>query len=337
MSIPGIQKLRIGTYILKNLILQNQRFPLVLMLEPSFRCNLSCIGCGKIDYPNEILERRLSVADCIEAAEECGAPVVSIPGGEPLLLPDIHILVNELIARKRFVYLCTNALLIEKRISDFSPSPYLTFNVHIDGLPERHDGLANREGVFDLAVSAVRQLMSQGFRVTTNTTFFNGETPHTAARLFDYLTGLGIEGMTIAPAFNYDNASSERNFFLDRFGTTGLFRQAFEMGKGKRWRFNHSLLYLQFLAGKQQYACTPWGTPTRNIFGWQRPCYLIDDGYTDSYRELMATTDWDRYGAGKDPRCSDCMVHCGFEPTAVMDSIKNPFKALRTYLKDNAR
>ena len=310
---------------------------MVLMLEPSFRCNLSCNGCGKIDYPNEILERRLSVADCIEAVEECGAPVVSIPGGEPLLLPDIHTIVKELIARKRFVYLCTNALLIEKRISDFSPSPYLTFNVHIDGLSERHDGLANREGVFDLAVSAVRLLMSQGFRVTTNTTFFNGETPRTAARLFDYLTGLGIEGMTVAPAFSYDSASSERNFFLDRFGTMDLFRQAFEMGKGKSWRFNHSLLYLQFLAGKQQYACTPWGTPTRNIFGWQQPCYLIDDGYTDSYRELMATTDWDRYGAGKDPRCSNCMVHCGFEPTAVMDSIKHPFKALLTYLKDNTR
>ena len=314
-------------------MLNNRRFPLVLMLEPSFRCNLNCMGCGKIDYPNEILERRMSVADCIHAVEECKAPVVSIPGGEPLLLPDIHVIVKELTARRRFVYLCTNALLIEKRISDFSPSPYLTFNIHIDGLTERHDAMVNREGVFDLAVSAVNQLLSLGYRVTSNTTFFNGETPHSAARLFDYLTALGIEGMTIAPAFSYDSASTEKDFFLDRSDIMGLFEGALEMGKGKNWRFNHSLLYLQFLAGRQQYACTPWGTPTRNIFGWQRPCYLINDGYADSYRELMTTTDWDRYGAGKDPRCNNCMVHCGFEPTAVMDSIKNPFKTLRIYLK----
>ncbi len=303
------------------------------MLEPSFRCNLSCIGCGKINYPNEILERRLSVSECVEAAEACKAPVVSIPGGEPLLLPDIHIIVQELIARKRFIYLCTNALLIKKRIADFSPSPYLTFNVHIDGLPERHDALTNRDGVFDQAVSAIRHLISQGFRVTTNTTFFNGETPHNAAHLFDYLTNLGVEGMTIAPAFNYDSATSERSFFLNRLSTTDLFRQAFKIGKGKNWRFNHSLMYLQFLAGNQQYSCTPWGNPTRNIFGWQRPCYLIDDGYTYSYQELMETTDWDRYGAGKDPRCNDCMVHCGFEPTAVMDSVKNPLKTVRVYLR----
>ena len=303
------------------------------MLEPSFRCNLSCIGCGKVNYPKEIIEQRLSVQECIQAAEECGAPVVSIPGGEPLLLDDIHIIVQQLIARKRFVYLCTNALLVEKRLADFSPSPYLTFNVHIDGLPERHDTLTNRKGVFDQAVSAIRLLISRGFRVTTNTTFFNGETPDNAARLFDYLTRLGVEGMTVAPAFTYDSAATDRSFFLNRLSTTDLFRQTFKMGKGKRWRFNHSLLYLQFLTGNRNYACTPWGNPTRNIFGWQRPCYLIDDGYAESYKELMEATDWDRYGVGKDPRCSDCMVHCGFEPTAVMDSVKNPLKTARVYLR----
>lgn len=303
------------------------------MLEPSFRCNLSCIGCGKVNFPNKILNQRLSAAECIQAAEECRAPVVSIPGGEPLILSDIHIIVQELIARKRFVYLCTNALLVQKRIVDFSPSPYLTFNVHIDGLSARHDAFTNRKGVFDQAVSAIRLLISRGFRVTTNTTFFNGETPDNAARLFDYLMYLGVEGMTVAPAFNYDGATTGQDFFLKRSGTTDLFQQAFKIGKGKNWRFNHSLLYLQFLTGNRQYACTPWGNPTRNIFGWQRPCYLINDGYANSFQALMETTDWDRYGPGKDPRCTDCMVHCGFEPTAVMDSIKNPLNTVGGYLR----
>ena len=332
MSIPMIQKRRIGAYILKKLLTGNQRFPLVLMLEPLFRCNLRCKGCGKIAQPEDVLNRRLSIEECVAAAEECGAPVVSIAGGEPLLHPDIHIIVRELAARQRFVYLCTNGLLVEKRHWDFEPSPYLTFNIHLDGLFERHDEMVCRDGMFEKATKAIRLLLSYGFRVTTNTTFFEGETPQNAARLFDFLTALGIEAMTISSAFSYEEAS-DRGHFLGRDGTTALFKSTFELGKGRDWRFNHSGLYLDFLTGRRQYACSPWGNPTRNIYGWQKPCYLLNDGYAVSYQELMETVDWDRYGAGKDPRCTHCMVHCGFEPSAVMDSVKNPLRALGAHLR----
>ena len=326
MSIPFIQKVRLGAYIFKQVLTGRRRFPLVLMLEPTFRCNLQCAGCGKISHPTEILSRRLSLDDCIRAAEECAAPVVSIPGGEPLLLEDIHRIVAELIARKKFVYLCTNALLLEKRLNDFTPSPYLTFSIHIDGLEKDHDALSGRSGVFENAVSGIRLLKSQQFRVTTNTTLYRGETPQNAARLFDFLTSLGVEGMTVAPAFNYDTASPDDNFFLDRTEVTRLFQQIFEIGKKRNWNFNHSSRYLQFLAGKRDYRCTPWGNPTRNIFGWQRPCYLIDDGYANAYSALMEQTDWQCYGPGRDPRCLNCMVHCGYEPTAVVDTFKHPFR-----------
>lgn len=327
MGIPTVQKARLGAYIIKQLLLGKRRFPLVLMLEPTFRCNLQCNGCGKIAYDTDILNQRLTVEECIDAADACVAPVISIPGGEPLLLPDIHVIVRKLTARKRFVYLCTNALLVEKRIDDFAPSPYLTFNIHLDGLSTQHDAMVCREGVFDRAVDAIRCLISRGFRVTTNSTFFKGETPENAARFFDYLTHLGVEGMTIASAFSYEKATGQ-NIFLTRPGTMELFNGVFELGRDRSWRFNHSRPYLDFLAGKKNFICTPWGNPTRNVFGWQRPCYLLSDGYAATYKGLMETTDWERYGVGNDPRCTDCMVHCGFEPTAVIETIKNPLKAL---------
>jgi len=323
-----IQKARIGAYIFRQRLWGNGRFPLVLMLEPLFRCNLRCKGCGKIDYPADILNRMLTPDECVAAALECGAPVVSIAGGEPLLHPQIADIAGKLIARKKFVYLCTNSLLVEKRIKEFEPSPYLTFNIHVDGLHERHDERVCLKGVFDKAVAAIRRLVSQGFRVTTNTTLFNGETAEGAGRLFDLLTALGVEAMTIASAFSYENASDQENFFR-RDEAIALFQSIFELGKGKGWRFNHSSLYLDFLAGNQDYACLPWGNPTRNIFGWQKPCYLLNDGYEPTFKDLMKNTDWTRYGVGKDPRCTHCMLHCGFEPTAVMDSAKHPVKALK--------
>ena len=325
MAIPAIQKTRLGTYVLKQMILGRRRFPLVLMLEPTFRCNLQCTGCGKIAYPKEILNRRLSADDCIRSAEECGAPVISIPGGEPLLLPDIHRIVAAFIARKRFVYLCTNSLLVEKRLDDFTPSPYLNFNIHVDGVKDRHDALSGKPGVFDTAVSAIRLLRSKGFRVTTNTTFYKGETAESGARLFDFLTTLGVEAMTVAPAFGYENTASDGSLFLDRTEAVALFRRLFQRGWQTRWTFNHSSRYLQFLSGKRAYGCTPWANPTRNIFGWQRPCYLLSDGYVQSYRKLVETTDWHRYGPGRDLRCRNCMVHCGYEPTAVIDTVRHPF------------
>ncbi|UCF95468.1 MAG: adenosyl-hopene transferase HpnH [Desulfobacterales bacterium] len=332
MSIPLIQKTRIGLYIIRQMLARRRRFPLVLMLEPLFRCNLRCKGCGKIALSNDLLNRHLSIAECVDAAEECRAPIVSIAGGEPLLHPDAPRIVRELTRRKKFVYLCTNAQLVARRLEEFEPSAYFTFNIHLDGLRERHDALVGRQGVYDRAVDAIRLLVAQGFRVTTNTTFFGGETPETASRFFDFLTSLGVEGLTVAPGFSYETAA-DQDHFLGRDGSQGLFRRIFEIGRGRNWRFNHSRLYLDFLAGGRNYACTPWGNPTRSLFGWQRPCYLINDGYAATYRELMETTDWSRYGVGRDPRCADCMVHCGFEATAVLDAVKNPLEALKINLR----
>jgi hopanoid biosynthesis associated radical SAM protein HpnH len=305
---------------------------MVLMLEPLFRCNLHCKGCGKIACPEEVLEKQLDVSACAAALEECDAPVVSIAGGEPLLHPEIHVIVREIISRKRFVYLCTNALLVEKKIGNFDPSPYLTFNIHVDGLNDAHDARVGREGVFDRAVESMKLLLSRGFRVTSNTTFFGGETPHNAAHLLDFLASLGIDGMTVSPGFSYENAS-DQGHFLGRDSTRALFRGILGLAKDRNWRFNHSALYLDFLAGNQDYTCTPWGNPTYNIFGWQRPCYLLDDGYAETFEKLMETTDWTRYGRGKDPRCTNCMVHSGFEATAVMDAARNPLKVLKIGLR----
>lgn len=325
MGIPAIQKARLGAYIMRQLLAGNRRFPLVLMLEPLFRCNLRCPGCGKVDYPQDVLDRQLSVEECLEAAEECGAPVVSIPGGEPLLHPDMPGIVGELVARKKFVYLCTNSLLVERRIDEFTPSPYLTFNIHIDALKEHHDALVGREGVFARATAAIGLLLSRGFRVNTNTTLFAGATPEKAAALFDYLTSLGVEGMTVSAAFGY--ASAEENAqFLSREEARKLFDGLFALGGPRGWKFNHSPRYLRFLAGKREYPCSPWGSPTRNIFGWQRPCYLLDDGYAASWQELLACTDWEKFGPGRDERCADCMVHCGYESTAVLDTVLHPFR-----------
>jgi hopanoid biosynthesis associated radical SAM protein HpnH len=328
VGIPAIQKIRLGAYIVGRLLSGDRRFPLVLMLEPLFRCNLRCPGCGKIAYPDDVLARRLSVAECVAAAEECKAPVVSIPGGEPLLHPEIPAIVRELVARRRFVYLCTNGLLVERRIGDFGPSAYLTFNVHLDGLRHRHDVAVNCPGVFDAAVAAIRLLVSRGFRVTTNTTFFAGETAEEAARFFDFVTGLGVEAMTVAAAFGYEKARDQERF-PGREDARKLFQRLFEIGKGRGWRFNHSGLYLDFLAGNRDYPCSPWATPARNVFGWQRPCYLIEGGYAATYKELLDTTDWERFGPGRDRRCAECLVHSGFEPSAVLDSVRNPLRALR--------
>jgi hopanoid biosynthesis associated radical SAM protein HpnH len=328
LSIPAVQKIRIGAYILRRMLLGKRRFPLVLMLEPLYRCNLHCRGCGKIARPPEILNRQLRVAECVSAARDCGAPVVSIAGGEPLLHRGAPEIIGKLTARKRFVYLCTNALLVENRINEFTPSPYFTFNIHLDGLRRRHDQLVCRPGVFDIAVKAIRLLLSRGFRVTTNTTFYGDETPENASQLFDFLMALGVEGMTIAPAFAYENAA-EQHPFAGRKGAQLFFRRVFELGRDRNWKFNHSRRYLDFLAGHRDYECTPWGNPTYTILGWQRPCYLLDDGYADTYGELMEKTDWQKYLNCGDPRCMDCLVHCGYEASAVIDTVKNPWKIAR--------
>jgi hopanoid biosynthesis associated radical SAM protein HpnH len=334
MAIPLIQTYRIGRYILEQKLRRKKRYPLVLMLEPLFQCNLACAGCGKIDYSNEVLRKRLSVDDALKAVDECGAPVVSIPGGEPLIHKEMPEIVKGIIARKKFVYLCTNAILLEQKIDQYEPSPYLTFSIHLDGNKDRHDESVCREGVFEKAVSAIKVAKARGFRVTANCTLYAGEDPDDVANFFDYAMSLGIEGMMLSPGYSYDHAPRQ-DVFMGRRSSKALFRNIFKEGRerGSKWIFNQSSMFLDFLAGNQTYQCTPWANPTYNVFGWQRPCYLlVDEGYAESFNDLMETTDWDRYGTGINPKCDNCMAHCGYEGTAVEHTLANPFKALSVML-----
>jgi hopanoid biosynthesis associated radical SAM protein HpnH len=326
MKIPFFKEVRIGAYLLKQKLLGRKRYPLVLMLEPLFRCNLACVGCGKIDYPDPILNRRLSVEECLQAVDECGAPMVAIPGGEPLIHRDIGEIVKGIVARKKFVSLCTNALLLEKKLDLFEPSPYLFFSVHLDGLKEHHDRSVSQEGVFERALSAIKAAKARGFIVNVNATIFDGHSAADVAAFLDLTEKLGV-GVSISPGYAYERAP-DQDHFLSRRKTKELFRQIFELGRGKGWNLLHSTLYLDFLAGNQSYHCTPWGMPTRNIFGWQKPCYLLGEGYVNTFKELMETTDWDAYGTGRYEKCANCKAHCGYEPTAADASFANPLKAL---------
>ena len=333
MSVPLLQQYRVARYIASQKLRGVKRYPLVLMLEPLFRCNLACAGCGKIDYPEEVLNRRLSIEDCLGAVDECGAPIVSIAGGEPLVHRDIAQVAAGIVERRKFVYLCTNALLLPRRLHEFTPSPYLTFSIHLDGQRGRHDASVCRAGVFDKAVEAIELALAAGFRVTANCTLFQGESAAEIAEFLDFCTRLGLEGVTISPGYSYQHAPQQQ-IFLRRAASKGLFRELFKLGRGRKWRFNQSSLYLDFLAGNQSYRCTPWGNPTRNVFGWQKPCYLlVDEGHAPTFRALMTETDWDAYGTGQHPKCADCMVHCGYEPTAVNDAVAHPLKSLAVALR----
>jgi hopanoid biosynthesis associated radical SAM protein HpnH len=322
MGVPVSQMWTVARYVLGKTLSGEKRYPLVLMLEPLFRCNLACAGCGKIQHPADILKKNLSPEECFRAVDECGAPMVSIPGGEPLLHPQIDEIVRGLVARKKYIYLCTNALLLEKNLGRFAPSKYLSFSVHIDGPREEHDVAVCREGVFDVAIRAIRAAVAGGFRVTTNTTMFNTAHPRRMREMFDTLMDLGVEGMMVSPGYPYEKAP-DQDHFLHRNQTIELFRRTLANPK-RRWVFNQSPLFLEFLKGNWRLECTPWGNPTYNIFGWQRPCYLQQDGYCASYRELLETTDWSAYGRESgNPKCQDCMVHCGYEPTAVTQTFSS--------------
>jgi len=331
MGIPFLKEMRIGAYLLKQKLLGRERYPLVLMLEPLFRCNLACFGCGKIDYPDAILNRRLSVKECLDAVDECGAPMVAIPGGEPLIHKEIGEIVKGLVARKKFVSLCTNALLLEKKLHLFQPSPYLFFSVHLDGLKEHHDKSVCQEGVFERAVSAIKAAKAKGFTVNVNATIYDGHPPQDIAAFLDFARDLGV-GVSISPGYAYERAPDQEHF-LNRRKTKELFRDIFARGKGKQWTFVHSALFLDFLAGNQTYHCTPWGMPTRNVFGWQKPCYLLGEGSVPTFKELMETTDWDSYGTGRYEKCANCMAHCGYEPTAAHATLQQPLQALRAWLR----
>ena len=322
MPVPVSQMWTVASYVLRQKLAGRKRYPLVLMLEPLFRCNLACAGCGKIQYPAHILKKDLTPEQCFQAVEECGAPMVSIPGGEPLMHPQIAEIVAGLVERKKYIYLCTNALLLKEKLGSFQPSKYLTFSVHLDGQREHHDFSVCREGGYEIAVEGIREAIARGFRVTTNTTLFDGADPNSVRAHFDEMMELGVEGMMLSPGYSYDKAPDQKHF-LGRARTRRLFK-AILSNRKKSWRFNQSPLFLEFLMDKRHYACTPWGMPTYNIFGWQKPCYLLQDGYVDTYEELMSSTAWESYGTESgNPKCANCMVHCGYEPSAVNDTFNS--------------
>lgn len=333
MGIPLLQKLIVGSYVVRQRLAGRERYPLVLMLEPLFRCNLACAGCGKIDYPKDILNQSMPIEDALAAVDECGAPVVSIAGGEPLLHKQLPDIVRGIIARRKFVYLCTNALLMEKRMDQYEPSTFFTWSVHLDGDQAMHDASVCQEGVYERAVTAIRTAKARGFRVNINCTLFNNAKPAHVADFFDEVKALGIDGITVSPGYAYERAPDQQHF-LNRDKTKQLFRDILKRGRGGRdWSFSQSGLFLDFLAGNQTYHCTPWGNPTRTIFGWQKPCYLLGEGYARTFDELMNETDWDSYGTGNYQKCADCMVHCGYEATAVNDAVGHPLKAMMVALR----
>ncbi|GAB2674678.1 adenosyl-hopene transferase HpnH [Saccharopolyspora gloriosae] len=331
MGIPMRQAIRVGSYLVRQKLARREKFALTLELEPLFACNLACAGCGKIQHPAGVLKQRMPVDRALAAVEECGAPVVSIAGGEPLMHPEIEVLVAELVRRKKFVYLCTNALLMPRKIDKFRPSSYFSWAVHIDGLQERHDASVCKEGVFAQAVDNVKDAQRRGFRITTNSTFFSTDTPASVIEVLDYLNDeLDVDQMMLSPAYAYDKAPDQEHF-LGVTETRELFAKVFADGRRKKWRFNHSPKFLDFLEGKVDFGCTAWAIPSYSLYGWQRPCYLMGDGYAETYRELLEDTDWESYGRGRDPRCANCMAHCGYEPTAVlatMGSLRESIRAL---------
>ncbi|HET9173526.1 MAG TPA: adenosyl-hopene transferase HpnH [Actinospica sp.] len=332
MSIPMRQTARLGAYLFKQKIKGVKKFPLIVELEPLFACNLACAGCGKIQHPHDVLKQRMPVEQAVGAILESGAPMVSIAGGEPLMHPQIDEIVRQLIAKKKFVYLCTNGLLLKRHLHKFKPSPYFAWVVHIDGLKEAHDRAVSKEGGFEGAVEAIRLAKEAGFKVNTNTTFFNTDTAQSVIEVLDYLNDdLKVDNLMISPAYAYEKAPDQEHF-LGVTQTRELFKKAFADGRRQKWRFNHSALFLDFLEGKRDFECTPWGIPSYSLFGWQRPCYLLNDGYVGTYKELIETTDWDKFGRGKDPRCANCMAHCGYEPSAVlatMGSLRESIRAAR--------
>jgi hopanoid biosynthesis associated radical SAM protein HpnH len=308
-------------YIARKKLSGTKRFPLVLMLEPLHACNLTCTGCGRIREYSQTIKEKLTVQECLESVDECGAPIVSICGGEPLIYPEIGELVRGILRRRKHIYLCTNGMFIRKRLQELPSSRRFFFNVHLDGLENTHDVAVERKGVFRAAIDGIRAAKDAGFLVCTNTTVYKETDLDEIDKLFAFLTGLGVDGFMLSPAYGYaavheTNPRGAAEIFMTRDDIHAKFKEAEKLLK--KYRMASSPIYLEFLSGKRDLTCTAWGNPTRNVRGWKGPCYLITDEHHRSFHDLMENTPWERYGRGKDPRCEHCMVHCGYEPSAAL-------------------
>lgn len=308
-------------YIVKKKLARERRFPLVLMLEPLHACNLTCTGCGRIREYSQTIKEKLSVAECLAAVDECGAPIVSICGGEPLIYPDIGPLVRGILKRRKHIYLCTNGMFIKKRLHEFRPTSRMFFNVHLDGLEQTHDLAVEREGVFKAAVEGIKAAKAAGFLVCTNTTIYKETDLAEVDALFAFLTKLGVDGFLLAPAYGYTavhqtNPEGAAEIFMTRDDIRAKFKEAEKLLA--KYRMMSSPIYLEFLSGKRELTCTAWGNPTRNVKGWKGPCYLITDEHHETFEGLMDDTPWENYGRGQDPRCEHCLMHCGYEATAAL-------------------
>jgi hopanoid biosynthesis associated radical SAM protein HpnH len=308
---------RLTGYILKNKLARADKFPLVMMLEPLHACNLTCTGCGRIREYKTTISDMLTVEQCLAAAEDCGAPVVSICGGEPLLYPEIGRLVKELLKRDRHIYLCTNGMFIRKRLREFQPNSSFFFNVHLDGMEKTHDLCVERDGVFREAVEAIKAAKAAGFLVCSNTTIYKETDLYEIAELFDFLTELGVDGFMLSPAYSYASVQT-RDIFMSREQIQQKFRLACALLD--RYNLMTSPIYLEYLRGERELTCTAWANPTYNPRGWKGPCYLITDNHHSTFDQFIRNTPWEKYGYGRDPRCEDCMVHVGYEPSAVLSA-----------------
>ncbi|MCH8061959.1 MAG: adenosyl-hopene transferase HpnH [Chloroflexi bacterium] len=325
---------RTGWYILKNKVkgrfTGQGRFPLVTMLEPLEKCNLACEGCGRIREYERVLDRTLSVEQCLAAVEESGAPIVSIAGGEPTLHPHIAEIVNSITAKRKFVYLCTNALLMERVMKKIPSSKYFCFVVHMDGMEEAHDRSVYRKGVFKIAIRGIRNALDEGYRVTTNSTVFNGVDEEDITNMFEMLTEMGVEGCMVSPGYQFDSVPNQ-NLFISRQQARKVFKNILD--PRRKIRFYNNPLYLDFLRGERDYQCTAWANPTYTVLGWREPCYLLGDRHTQDLNDLFTDELWERYGVGKDPRCANCLMHCGFESASIFGAFESPRDAIKLIKK----
>ncbi len=318
-------------YVLQQKLRGNKRYPLVLMLEPTELCNLACTGCGKIRQAEEIHGRRLSAQECFQAIDECGAPVVSIAGGEPLTHPEIDVIVQGMLARDKLTLLCTNGILIKRAFAKLQPDPRLSFVFHLDGPREHHDLMVERPGVFDMVMQGIQQAKARGFRVTTNTTLYRGVDPEAVGALLQELMSMGVDNCIVSPAFTYEElaAGAESRVCLRRREAIDLVRRVLRAA-GPKIRYYNTPMFFDFLQGKRQLHCTPWGNPTRDPLGWKGPCYLLTDGHYDRFQDLMTETPWEEFGYGDNPRCATCMMHSGYEASGVSTlSPRDLYRVLR--------